>query len=112
MSGWIILFVLSLFLTSCEDKPNPKEAVIQQEVSRRVETIREDLKADQDRRYTLRMVTLCLLAGGSLIGLFRLGDDGSWFPSGSSLPDSHRESPLPGRRIIEPSRPNPQRRTP
>ena len=112
MTRWMFIFALPLFLDSCDEKVDPKEAVIQQEVSRRVETIREDLKADQDRRYTLRVVTLCLLTGGSLIGLFRLGENGSWFPSRATLPDPRRESPLPGRRIIEPSNANPQNSTP
>lgn len=103
MSRWLSITILSLLLVSCEDKIDPKEAVIQQEVSKRVETIREDLKTDQDRRYTLRVVTLCLLAGGSLIGLFRLGENGSWFTTRTNLPDPRRETPLPGRRIIEPS---------
>lgn len=105
MSRRLCLIVLPLLLASCGEKVDPKEAVIQQEVARRVDTISEELKADQDRRYTIRVVTLCLLAGGSLVGLFRLGDNGSWLPSRAALTDPRREGPLPGRRIIEPSDP-------
>ena len=111
MTCWKLpAIALTLFVASCEEKIDPREPVIQQEVSKRVETIREDLKTAQDERYTLRVVTLCLLAGGSLIGLFRLGENGSWFSSGARLPDPRRETPLPGRRIIESSRPAPPTR--
>jgi len=103
MNRWLSIIILFLFLVSCEEEVDPKEAVIQQEVSKRVETIRADLKTDQDRRYTLRVITLCLLAGGSLIALFRLGENGSWFPTRANLLDARRENPPPGRRIIEPS---------
>ena len=100
MSCWKLpVIALTLFVASCEKKIDPKEPVIQQEVSKRVKTIREDLKTDQDERYTLRVVTLCLLAGGSLIGLFRLGENGSWFSSGATQRNENQTS-MYGARIF------------
>lgn len=105
----IIVPVLALLLCSCDEEVSPKDAAIRQEVSKRVETIREELKVDQDRRFTIRVVAFSLLAGCSLVALFRLGADGRWFPSlegrGTNIPLAPENRPAnssSGRRVIEP----------
>jgi len=112
-----------MLLTSCDEEVSPKEEAIRQEVNKRSEIIREEMKTDQDRRSTIRVVVLSLLAGGSLIGLFRLDGNARWFSSreqrdaNSLIPDPQldRQServPL-GRRVIEaPGSSQPRHRNP
>lgn len=104
----VIVAAMALFLSSCDEEVSPKEAAVRQEVSKRVETIREELKDDQDRRFTVRVVAFSLLAGCSLIALLKLGADGRWFPllggqgtSASSIQENRPANLASGRRVIE-----------
>ncbi len=101
--------VLSLLLVSCQDDVSPKDVAIQQEVANRVEVIRGELKVDEDRRMTIRIVCFTLLAGVSLVLLFRHGSQGRWFQdrSRSARPISsfteHQSPPATtGQRVIDP----------
>ena len=115
----LLAFALSLLLVSCEEEVTVKEAAIRKEVAKRTETLRVEMKSDQDRRFTIRVVALCLLAGGSLIGLYRLGGNAQWFTSRERhearpliperQPDQQSERVMPGRRVIEPPGPDPHR---
>jgi len=108
----LIALALPMLLASCDEDVSPKEAAIRQEVNKRAETLREEMKSDQDRRFTIRVVVLSLLAGGSLIGLYRLGGNARWFSSrerhearpliSELQPDRQPDRAPPGRRVIEP----------
>ncbi|MBK1818276.1 hypothetical protein JIN84_21825 [Luteolibacter yonseiensis] len=64
----ILLLAFTLSLTACEEEQTSREeARVQQEVARRVEAIRTEMKTAEARWRTLRIGTLSLLAGGSLI---------------------------------------------
>ncbi len=64
----ILMLVFVLSLVACEDeRTSPDEARVQQEVARRVEAMRAEMKIAEARWRTIRVATLCLLAGGSLI---------------------------------------------
>ena len=64
----ILALVFTLSLVACEDeKTSRDEARVQQEVARRVEAMRAEMKIAEARWRTIRVATLCLLAGGSLI---------------------------------------------
>ena len=103
----LITFTLPIFLASCNEQVSPKEAAIRQEVAKRSEIIREEMKSDQDRRFTIRVVVLSLLAGGSLIGLYRLGGTARWFSvrdrqaANPLIADQPPDRPPAGRRVIE-----------
>lgn len=107
--------VLSVLLVSCEGDVSLNEAAIQQEVANRVEVMRSELKVDEDRRKTTRVVCLTLLAGGSLVLLFRLRSPDQWFRPRSEdrrdLSVDRSVRPMMGRRVIDPPR-SPQRRPP
>ena len=123
----LLAFALPLLLVSCEEEVTVKEAAIRQEVAKRTETLRVEMKSDQDRRFTIRVVALSLLAGGSLLGLYRLGGNTRWFASRDRQethplipeqqreliperqPDRQSERVMPGRRVIEPPGPDPHR---
>lgn len=105
----LLPLVLSLLLVSCQDDVSAKDAAIQQEVANRVEVIRGELKVDEDRRMTIRIVCFTLLAGVSLVLLFRHGSQGRWFQDRSRTPQgiariSEDSSPpaTSGQRIIDP----------
>jgi hypothetical protein len=70
-----VLFLLPLFwLSSCkEEGVSREEERFRNEVDRRVEVIRGEMKVSESRWHTVRIVTFCLLAGGSLIWLFNGG---------------------------------------
>jgi cytochrome c-type biogenesis protein CcmH/NrfG len=115
----LIALVLPLLLASCDEEITAKEAAIRQEVAKRTETIREEMKSDQDRRFTIRVVALSLLAGGSLFGLYRLGGNARWLTSREQQearpliaerePDRQAERVSLGRRVIEPPANDPHR---
>ena len=115
----LIALVLPMLLASCDEEVTAKEAAIRQEVAKRTETLRAEMKSDQDRRFTIRVVALSLLAGGSLIGLYRLGGNARWFASRDRQeahpliperqPDRQSERGMPGRRVIEPPGSDPHR---
>lgn len=118
MKRWrFIALALPILLASCEEEVSTKEAAIRQEVNKRTEILREEMKTDQDRRFTLRVVVLSLLAGGSLIGLFRLGGNARWFSfrdrqvANPLVADRQPDRPSVGRRVIETPDP-PRHRTP
>ena len=102
-----IALALPILLASCDEEVTAKEAAIRQEVNKRTETFREEMKSDQDRRFTIRVLALSLLAGGSLIGLYRLGGNSRWFSSTewqAANPlsgDPQPDRPPAGRRVIE-----------
>lgn len=104
----LIALALPMFLSSCDEEVSTKEAAIRQEVNKRTENLREEMKSDQDRRFTIRVVALSLLAGGSLIGLYRLGGNGRWLSSRERqaanplIADPQPDRPPAGRRVIEP----------
>lgn len=67
----IVVMLSSFALVSCEDTLPPKgDARMQQEVERRIEILRGELKVEETRWRTLRISCFCLLAGGSLVLLF------------------------------------------
>ena len=115
----LLAFALPLLLVSCEEEVTVKEAAIRKEVAKRTETLRVEMKSDQDRRFTIRVVALSLLAGGSLLGLYRLGGNTRWFASRDRQethpliperqPDQQVERVSQGRRVIEPPGPDPHR---
>ena len=73
MSRWLITpAVMLLLLSSCGEDIDPKEAAIQREVAKRVETLRKEMKDDQDRRHTIRVVFCCLVIAGALICVVRI----------------------------------------
>lgn len=102
-----IIWAIPIFLTSCDEQVSPKEAAIQQEVAKRAEALREEMKSDQDRRFTIRVVALSLLAGGSLVVLYRLGGNARWFSfrerqdSNPLIAERQPDRPPAGRRVIE-----------
>ena len=111
----LIALAMPLLLVSCDEEVTAKETAIRQEVNKRTETLREEMKSDQDRRFTIRVVALSLLAGGSLLGLYRFGGNARWF----SLRERQVANPLigdrqpdrspAGRRVIEPPGPDSHR---
>jgi hypothetical protein len=95
----ILLFGVMLSLVSCrEDETNREEARVQQEVARRVEAIRTEMKTDETRWRTIRMATLSLLAGGSLILLLGGYFDRSDKPTSARLAGGE---PNTRRRVID-----------
>jgi len=63
----LVLFA-TVSLVSCDEEKRGKEdARVEEEVARRVEAIRAEMKITEARWRTIRVATLCLLAGGSLI---------------------------------------------
>ena len=112
MKLWQFLpLVLSLLLVSCQEQAAKKEeavqqeAVIQKEVESRVEVIRGELKAEEERGMTIRTVCFSLLAGGSLVALFCQPSPQRWFRTREDLPDAGAARPFLGRRIITPRHP-------
>ena len=115
----LIALALPMLLASCKEEVSTKEAAIRQEVNKRTETLREELKSDQDRRFTIRVVALTLLTGGSLIGLYRLGGNARWFSfrerqaANPLIADPQPDRPPAGRRVIEaPGSSQPRHRNP
>lgn len=112
----MLILALPVFFASCNEEVDPNDPVIQREVSKRTEVIREELKTDQDIRHTIRLIAVCMLAGGTLFGLYRLAESGRWFSSlespanTPSIQGRRREFPPIGRRVIDQPRSNPGRR--
>lgn len=95
----ILVLGIALLLASCrEDETNREEARVQQEVARRVEAIRAEMKTDETRWRTIRMATLSLLAGGALILLLGGYFDRSDKPSAARLAGGE---PNMRRRVID-----------
>lgn len=64
----ILVLTIAMLLTSCrDDRVNREEARVRQEVERRVEAMRAEMKIAETRWRTVRIATCSLLAGGSLI---------------------------------------------
>ena len=80
----MLVLALPVFFASCNEEVDPNDPVIQREVAKRTEVIREELKTDQDIRHTIRLIAVCMLAGGTLFGLYRLAESGRWFSSSDS----------------------------
>ena len=112
----MLILALPVFFASCNEEVNPNDPVIQREVARRTEVIREELKTDQDVRYTIRLIAVCMLAGGTLFGLYRLAESGKWFSSSegrrttASIQGRRGEFPPIGRRVIDQPGSNPGKR--
>lgn len=99
--------LLSLLLISCDEQPSPKDAAIHREVTKRVETIRAEMKVAEDRRFTLRVVIFSLLTVGSIACLCWPGGDLSFQyprrrprdarvpPQGSASFPSSQPAPVP-----------------
>lgn len=104
MKVFILIVAIALSLTSCheEEEQNREEARVQAEVTRRVETIRDDLKSSETMWHSVRVACFCILAGGSLIGLMsglgsgERGTSREQFTSGNNRYESK-----PGRRVID-----------
>ena len=95
---YLLIFFVSLALVSCqEDESSGQEAHLKEEVSRRVEIIRNEMKSDEARWHTIRVACFCLLAGGSLIGLMTAKES----PRRLAAAGSRGELPQPGRRVID-----------
>lgn len=109
MNGFFRLLLLLplLCLTSCQEETSREEARIRREVDQRVEAIRTEMKVSEHRWRTIRTVTLCLLAGGSLIWLFNGG--GTVSPRGRypSLADNGGYETPNRRRVIDRPYPDP-----
>ncbi len=88
-----ILFLVSLLLSSCREggRISREEERIRREVDQRVETIRGEMKVSENRWHTVRIVSFCLLAGGSLI----------WLCQGSAAPGRAMNPPSYGRNNLE-----------
>lgn len=100
----VLPFVPVLWLSSCDSAQEPPadhEARIRREVEQRVDAIRSEMKVSEGRWRTARIVTFCLLAGGSLVWLFN-GESGSSPKHGHPMRRDAR-NPDPGhhRRVIE-----------
>jgi hypothetical protein len=93
----LVVLSLALCLTSCrEEESSAQEARLQEEVSRRVETIRNEMKSDETRWHSIRVACFCLLAGGSLIGLMTNHEKAR-----RSATTGSRGEPQAGRRVID-----------
>ncbi len=90
----ILLLLPLLWLSSCkEEGVSREEERFRNEVERRVEVVRGEMKVSESRWHTVRIVTFALLAGGSLIWLF----------NGGGIPGRETKSIEPGyrRRVID-----------
>jgi hypothetical protein len=100
--AFLPILALMLLLAGCEEKVDPREAAIQREVSRQVETIRGEMKTTENGWRTVRVSGFCLLAGGCLIWL--LGGQGA-APSApgsrSRLSGGNLFDQPSGRRIVD-----------
>ena len=91
-----------MWLASCnEERPSTEDARIQREVDQRVETIRTEMKVSEDRWHTARIISFCLLAGGSLIWLFNSGGFGSGRGAYAPVPDGKSPESQNRRRVID-----------
>lgn len=97
----ILLAVLLLAAASCRpEETEIEDARVREEIERRVELMRRDLKTTENTWHTIRVSAYCILAGACLIWL--LGDGGSSHQGGR--PRSQGGKPVetnPGRRIID-----------
>lgn len=93
MKAIFLLFASLLLLSSCKEdgRISREEERIRREVDQRVETIRSEMRFAQNRWHTVRIVSFCLLAGGSLI----------WLCQGSAAPGRAMNSPSHGRNNLE-----------
>ncbi len=111
MKQWLIVVPLTLLLSSCDEEVDPKEAAIQREVAKRVEIVRAEMKTDEDRRQTIRVVVYSLVIGGVLVCVIRWQPSRGTIrqqPQSPQIANQTRQSHPPGSRIIEP--PNGPRR--
>lgn len=103
-----LMLLPMMWLFSCdEEKSTKEEARIQREVDQRVETIRSEMKVTENRWKTVRTVTFCLLAGGSLIWLFNDGGTDSGSGNYPSLSDGKNRDTPTRRRVIDRPYPDP-----